>query len=399
MVLIGIVGGPNKGKSTFFKAATLADAEIANYPFTTIKPNSGVSFVRVKCPEKEFNLKCSPNHGFCIRGNRFLPVKLLDVAGLVPDAHLGKGLGNEFLSDLSQADALIHIVDVSGSTTEKGEPCEAGTYDPCNDIRFLEEEIDLWFDNILVKSCSKFAKRTTLESKDEDKEIAEQFSGLKIDLGMVKDARKKTELTKKIKDWSEDEVKNFAKQLRIVSKPIIIAANKVDIPCAEANLKIIKEKFPDLKIIPCSSEAELALKEAAKHELVEYIPGEKEFKVLAEDKLNEKQKKGLEFVKKFLDKWGSTGVQDCLNLAVFEELDYIVAYPVEDGNKFSDNKGNVFPDGFLLRKGSNALDLAYAVHSAIGDKFIKAIDARTKQVIGKEHTLKNNDIIEIVSGK
>ncbi len=88
MIEIGIAGKPNAGKSTFFKAATLADAEIANYPFTTIKPNVGIGYVRVKCVCQELGVKCNE----CIDGWRFIPVKLIDIAGLVPDAHKGGGL-------------------------------------------------------------------------------------------------------------------------------------------------------------------------------------------------------------------------------------------------------------------------------------------------------------------
>ena len=98
-MLIGIVGKTNCGKSTFFKAATLANVEIANRPFVTLKPNQGIGFVKVECPEKQAGKKCSPNHGFCVNGERFIPIKLIDVAGLVPEAHLGKGRGNEFLDD------------------------------------------------------------------------------------------------------------------------------------------------------------------------------------------------------------------------------------------------------------------------------------------------------------
>src|SRR3989338_5626200 len=140
MMLIGVVGKANVGKSTFFKAATLAEVEIANYPFATIKPNHGTGYVRVDCAEKFFNVKCNPRFGYCIEGIRFVPVDMLDVAGLVPGAHEGKGMGNQFLDDLRQADALIHVVDVAGTTNEKGEPITPGSYDPADDIKFLEEE-------------------------------------------------------------------------------------------------------------------------------------------------------------------------------------------------------------------------------------------------------------------
>jgi len=154
-MLIGIVGKANVGKSTFFKAATLAEVEIANYPFTTIKPNHGTGFVKVDCVDKEFNVKCNPRFGYCLDGKRFVPVDLLDVAGLVPGAHEGKGMGSEFLNDLNQADALIHIIDVSGSTNEKGEKVPILSYDPANDIKFLEKELDMWYLRLIEKGWEK----------------------------------------------------------------------------------------------------------------------------------------------------------------------------------------------------------------------------------------------------
>jgi ribosome-binding ATPase YchF (GTP1/OBG family) len=383
-MLIGIVGKPNCGKSTFFKAATLAEAEIANYPFTTIKANEGAGFIRTTCAEKDFNVRCNPQQGECIDGQRFVPVKLIDVAGLVPGAHKGKGLGNKFLNDLSSADVLIHVIDASGSTNEKGEPVKAGSYDPKNDIKFLEEEIDLWFAALLAKGWKKFMTKLTAEKKPFDKAVAEQFSGLKIDLSMVKKALKNSP-SKPPKDWKEEEINKFASELRKASKPIIIAANKIDIPTA----KILN------KTIPCSAEAELALKEAANKNLIKYIPGDSDFKILKPEKLTDKQKRALQIIKKILSKYGATGVQKTLNKAA-EGL--ITAYPVPNAN-LKDARGNILPDAYLLQEGSTALDLAYQIHTDIAKKFIRAIDIKTKRTVGKDHKLKDGDVIERISGK
>ena len=394
-MLIAIVGKANVGKSTFFKSATLSEVEIANYPFVTIKPNRGVGYVKVDCAEKFFKVKCNPREGFCINGKRFVPMELLDVAGLVPGAHEGKGLGNQFLNDLSSADILIHVVDMSGTTDSRGKQCKS--YDPCKDIEFLEEEIDCWFTNILITSWNKFAKRASLESKDEDKVITKQFSGLKITLSMVKEVRRKLNCTKKIKEWTDEEIKAFAKELRKISKPIIIAANKSDKSSFENNYRRAKEKFPNLMIIPCSAESELALREAAKKELIKYIPGNDHFEINGE--LNEKQKKGLELIQKtVLNKWKSTGIQDCLNKAVFDFLKYVYVFP-GGVHKLEDTKGNVLPDCFLLPPYSTALDFAYKLHSDFGDNFIKAIDVKTKIPVGKGYKLKSGDVIEIISRK
>lgn len=93
------------------------------YSFTTIDPQRAIGYLQIDCACKRFNLtdKCRPNYGGCTEGRRSVPIELLDVAGLVPGAHEGKGLGNKFLDDLRHADALIHVVDVSGTTDAEGQ--------------------------------------------------------------------------------------------------------------------------------------------------------------------------------------------------------------------------------------------------------------------------------------
>ena len=218
-MIVGLVGKPNCGKSTIFKALTLAEVDIANYPFTTIDKNEGIGFVSVACVCKSFNVNCSPKFGYCKDGKRFVPVQVIDVAGLVPEAHLGKGRGNQFLDDLRQADALIHVIDVSGSTNEKGEPVDALSYDPANDIRFLEIEIDMWFFSILKKSWEKMARTAKQENKEPFREIAKQFSGLKVNENITKDIISALSLNEKdATAWSEDNLKKFATELRKKTK-------------------------------------------------------------------------------------------------------------------------------------------------------------------------------------
>jgi len=335
-MLIGLVGKPSSGKSTFFKAATLAEVEIASYPFTTIKPNHGVGYVRIDCIDKDFNEQCNPREGYCINHQRFVPVELMDVAGLVPGASEGKGLGNQFLDDLRQANAFIQIVDLSGKTNEQGQNAE--NTDIRNDIKFLEKELDLWFSNILKKVWKTFAKSIETSKSKFSEQIATQFSGLKIDENLVKEVMLKVKLDyEKPTSWTEEEVFGFARKLRQISKPMIIAANKCDTPKAKENLEIIKNEFPEYPIIPCSSEAELALREAHKDKLIEYISGDKEFKILEKEKLNDKQKTALDFVQKnVLDIYNSTGIQNVLNKTVFELLNYIAIFPA-GVNKLADS--------------------------------------------------------------
>lgn len=398
-MIIGVVGKANVGKSTFFKASTLADVEIANYPFATIKPNTGIGFIKIDCADKFFNVHCNPRVGYCVNSKRFVPIDMIDVAGLVPGAHEGKGMGLEFLNDLNQADALIHVIDVSGSTTEKGEPVAPGTRNPADDIKFLETELDFWFLGILKKTWEKFARSVTQTHADVVKSLHKQFSGLGSSEEMIKDILKNLGLLEKpLNNWSEDELLSFAKTLRQRTKPMLIAANKIDVPGAQENYERVKKEFPNLIIIPCSAESELALKEAAKHKLVNYTPGDKDFEVVGN--LTEKQKAALDFIKTNIvqkQEFG-TGVQHVLNAAVLELLKYMPIFP-GGVNKLADQHGNVMPDCFLLREGSTALDFAFKIHTDLGEKFIRAIDVKTKRTIGKDHILKSGDVVEIISDK
>ena len=396
-MLIGVVGKPNCGKSTFFKASTLVDVEIANYPFATIKPNHGIGYVKIDCIDSFFKVQCNPREGYCLNHKRFVPVELLDVAGLVPDAHLGKGLGLEFLNDLNQADALIHVIDVSGSTNEKGEVLAPLSYDPRNDIRFLETELNYWYLNILKKGWDKLARTMQQDKKEIAKTLAKQLSGLKVTEEIMERVMKTLNFHESPLKWTEEDLLSLATELRILTKPMIIAANKIDIPGAYKNFEKIKEEFPNYTIIPCSSESELALKEAAKHNLIEYIPGSNDFKIIKE--LSEQQQKGLNFIKEnILQKYNSTGVQEILNSIIFDNLKYIAIFP-GGLNKLSDSKGNILPDCFLMKENSTALDFAYRLHTDFGKNFIKAIDVKSKLPVGRDHKLKHLDVIEIMSSK
>jgi len=392
-MLIGLVGKPSVGKSTFFKAATLAEVEIASYPFTTIKANRGVGYVKVDCIDKEFNTQCNPSHGFCISHKRFVPIELIDVAGLVPGASEGKGLGNQFLDELRQADVFVHIVDTSGELDSEGKPTK--DYDPCEDVDFLENELNKWYKNLLMKVWKSFVRKAEIEDVNFAGAVAKQFSGLKVKEEQVKQVLIKLNLPKKPSAWNNEQLMEFASVLRRESKPMIIAANKIDTEKGNENYKKLKEKFPDLIIIPCSADSELALREAAKKDLIDYIPGEKNFKIVGE--LTNKQKEALDKIKKdVLDKFSEgTGVQAVLNYAVFNLLKYIAVFPA-GANKLTDSKGNVLPDCFLLPEGSTALDFAYFLHTDFGNNFIRAIDARTKRIVGREYKMKHRDALEII---
>lgn len=393
---IGIVGKANVGKSTFFKALTAAEVLIGNYPFATIKPNQGVAFVKIDCICKEFGVQCNPRVGACINDKRFVPVDVMDVAGLVPGASEGKGMGNQFLDDLRQADAFIHVVDMSGTTNEKGEPSEG--YDPAKDIRFLETELDQWILSILKKGWERFARKVQQEHSDLIKELAKQLSGLKVNEDIVKACIKDAGLDpQKPTSWSDSDMLGLAVRIRKMTKPLLVVANKMDIPSAEENLKRCEQEFPDTIIIPASADTELALKEAANKKLIDYVPGDKSFSITGN--VNEKQKQALEFMQKnVLDKWSGTGVQRAINAAVFDLLDYIAVFPAGVG-KLGDSQGNILPDCFLLPKDTTALGFAEHIHTDLAKKFIAAMDCKTKRKIGKDTVLKHRDAIEVLTSK
>jgi len=378
-------------------AATSVPVERSPRPFTTIKPNRAVAYVEVECVDKEFGKQCNPRSGFCANGRRFVPVELLDVAGLVPGAHEGKGLGNKFLDDLRQADVLVHIVDASGSTNEMGEKVPVGSYDPCNDVRFLEEELDFWIKGILDKNWEKLVREAKLNKKKNEDFLAEQFSGLGMTKDIIGRVLKELKLDEKsLLDWSPEERLGFCKKIRQIGKPIIIAANKCDLSAGYDNFQKLKKTFPEYLVIACSAEAEITLKGAAKANFIEYVPGDKAFRVKAD--LNPEQQKAMDIMKAVCERYEGTGIQKCLNAAVFDFLHYIAIFPGGVG-KLEDSEGRVLPDCFLLPPGTTALDFAFKLHSDIGRGFIKAIDVKTRQAVGKDHALRHRDVIEIVFKK
>jgi ribosome-binding ATPase YchF (GTP1/OBG family) len=392
---IGVVGKPNVGKSTFFSAATFSQAEIGNFPFTTIEPNKGIAYVRVIDPAPEFGLKSNPREGFILDKYRFVPIELIDVAGLVPGAHEGRGLGNKFLDDLREGEGLIHVIDASGSTDEEGRSVSPGSYDPINDVLFLEEELYYWIKGIIEKNWDKLFKLSR-QGQNNEEVISIAISGLGFSPEKIKDLLVRLDLgEKELFKWNEEEKERFIKEV-FKSKPIVIAANKIDISTAEENIKRLKERFPNLAIIPTAADAELALRTAHKAGLIYYVPGEGKFEILKQ--LNPKQEEALKKIELILEKFGNTGVQQALEELIFNKLSYKAIFP-GGTKKLADSQGRVLPDCFLLPKEATVIDFAGAIHSDLAKHFIKAIDVRTKKLLGKDYVLKHLDIIEIVAGK
>ena len=387
---IGLVGKPNAGKSTFFTAATSATAQIGDYPFTTIDKNVGIAYVRKPCPSKELGLDSNPNNSLSVDGIRFIPIEVIDVAGLVPGAHEGKGMGNKFLDDLRQADVLIQIVDCSGTTDLEGNTVEGA--DPLDEIKFLEDELHHWIGEIVVRNWSRSARAVEAGEKIENF-LSERLAGLKFTREQVILSLRKAKISKPVMHWGSEEGLVLAGYLQKIGKPIVIAANKADISSKD-NIG----KLDQASAIITSADYELALKNATKAGLITYNSGDSDFRLNDEGQLNDGQKKALETIRQFLKENGSTGVQNCIETAVLEKLDLIAVYPVEDETHFTDSQGRVLPDAYLVPRESTAYDLAYKVHTDIGDSFIRAIDCRSKRIIGKDYELQDGDIIKIVAG-
>ncbi len=397
--LLGIVGKPNTGKSTFFCAATLAPAEIANYPFTTIKPNRGVGYVRTACVHKEFGVSDNPANSICLDGVRLIPVEFIDCAGLVPGAWEGRGLGNQFLDEIRKADALIHIVDASGGTDCEGRLCKPGENDPMEDVKFLEREITMWMANILKKDWPKIARTVEAESKDLLSMLEERLSGLSMRRSHVFEAIRKAGLNAdKPTFWSDEDFLRFVDTLRQVAKPMLIVANKMDMSPSEENFERLKES--NRLVVPCCAEAELALRRAAEKQLIDYRPGDCNFKVCKPESLSQSQAKALETIReKILLNFGTTGVQEAINTAYFKLLSMITVYPVEDLEHLADHMGRVLPDAYLVPYGTTARQLAYIIHTELGEGFIYAVEAREKKRVGEDYVLKDRDVVSIVSAR
>jgi ribosome-binding ATPase YchF (GTP1/OBG family) len=394
-LIIGLLGKANVGKSTFFNSATDLSVQVANFPFTTIDANVGIAFVRTNCICKEMGVLDNPVNSRCINGIRFIPVKLIDIAGLVPGAHSGRGLGNKFLDDARQSDVIIHVVDISGSTDEEGKPVSLDSGNPLSDIEFVENEFDLWICSLILKDWDKIVRESENLKQRIEITISKRLSGLSISEKAVRNAISTVGLIKKPLNWDKNDLLLLSKQIRYVSKPIIIAANKADLPSSDQNISKLKNL--NRLFFTCVSEAELLLKRALQKNLIYYLPGDSYFEVKNSDNFSIKQMNALNMVSKVLKKFGSTGVQNILNYACFDILNNIVVYPVEDEFKFTDKKGNVLPDARIVSKNITAKELANLIHKELGKGFLYAIDAKSKQRIGAEHILKNNDIIKIVS--
>jgi len=390
MLSLALAGKPNAGKSTFYTAATMAEVQMANYPFTTIDANRGVTHVRTTCPCTSRDERCGSEH--CRDGKRYVPVELLDVAGLVPGAHEGRGLGNQFLDELTNADAILNVVDATGGTGPEGEPVEPGTHDPLDDIDFVEEEMDRWLAGIVDRNWESVERQSRSPGFDIEESLTDLLTGFGATEYDVMATLRGLDYPEDPIQWTDDDREALARDVRERTKPIVVVANKIDAAPAENVERLLDLEKP---VIPATAQGELALRRGAEAGVIDYDPGDESFDVTGE--VPDDQRALLDDLADVVGEYGGTGVQGALNYAVYDLLDHLTVYPVQDASKWTDGTGNVLPDAFLLPRGSTPVDLAYAVHSDIGDGYLHAVNARTAREVGEDYELEEGDVIKIVS--
>ena len=400
MIKVGLIGKTNTGKTTFFNSATLDTAEISNYPFTTKQPHVGNASAITLCVHKEFDVQDSPKNSRCIDGWRFIPVDLVDLPGLIKGAWEGKGLGNQFLSVAAQSDALLHIVDASGSIDASGKIAEPGTGDPVADVADIEEELVMWYLKLFEGNHDKIS-RAINSGVDIIYAITDVFRGIGVREHHVRFALEDNNLIAvRFDDFGPQRSKDFCWSLRDISKPTLIVANKVDLPSAAENFRRLREQYKDMIVVPCSADAELTLRRAENRGLIRYIAGDERFEIKDQAVLNDKQKWALNFIRKdILDEYMRTGVQFAINVAVFKLLRMNTVYPVADASKLTDKYGNILPDVYLMKSGATVEDLAKDIHSELAKGLLYAIDIRDGLRLPTNYQLKDRDVVSIISTK
>ena len=292
-----------------------------------------------------------------------MPIELLDVAGLVPGAHQGKGLGNKFLDDLRHADALIHVVDVSGTTDAEGKATRG--YDPSNDIVWLRSEIVRWIQGNLMEKWGSIKRRHVAIKASPVDTLQGQFSGYGSTSQTVARCLDKLQLKEPLEHWSDETVEKVVHAFTDEKFPTVIALNKIDHPDADKNIaKIAKAQDPQ-SIVLCSAISEVFLRRLSKQGYIKYVEGS-EFLDTREDlieqgdseggglkEMDEKLKTRIENLKDMvLYRFGSTGVVQVLSRAA-ELLGLVPIFPVRNVHTFGSGSAGanmVFRDCVLVKK-------------------------------------------------
>ncbi|KAK5073021.1 hypothetical protein LTR64_000572 [Lithohypha guttulata] len=405
--LIGLVGKPSSGKSTTLNSLTDATSKVGNFPFTTIDPQRAIGYLQVPCACARFNLtsRCRPNYGSCINGQRSVPIELLDVAGLVPGAHQGRGLGNKFLDDLRHADALIHVVDVSGTTDAEGKATRG--YDPSVDIEWLRGEIVRWVQGNLMEKWGSIKRRHVAIKGNAVDTLQGQFSGYGSTRDTVARTLDKMHLKEPLETWSDETIANMVSTFVDEKFPTVLALNKIDHPDADKNIAKIAKTIPAERMVLCSAISEVFLRRLAKQGYIRYVEGS-EFVDTREDlieqgevdggglkEMDEKLKTRIENLKDMvLYRFGSTGVVQVLSRAA-EVLGLVPVFPVRNINTFGTGTGStapVFRDCVLVKKGSTVAEVARKV---MGDAPIAFIEGEGGRRVAEDAlvSLGKNDIL------
>src|SRR5579875_842020 len=227
MLNIGLVGKPNVGKSTLFSALTSVSAEIGNYPFTTTKPNMGVSFFKTPCPHNEIGKQCSPREGRCINGIRYVPVEIIDVPGLIPGSSQGKGMGNEFMDNIREARSIIHVFDASGTTDADGNPIQEHR-DPVEDIAQIEQEVVRWLGDRVFRDWDKFARKADAGGERIERTLGRKIASFGISETDIVKILSSEFFPGKLSLWNLEDAIRFASAILAKIKPVIRAGNKAD---------------------------------------------------------------------------------------------------------------------------------------------------------------------------
>ncbi|XJO76292.1 hypothetical protein BDV3_006836 [Batrachochytrium dendrobatidis] len=382
-----------------------ATAKVGNFPFTTIKPNQGMAYVLIDCPCSRFDKQslCKPRYGKCVQGKRHVPIKILDVAGLVPGASQGNGLGNQFLDDLRTADALIHVVDVSGTTDESGKVTVG--YNPINDIDWLKSEISNWIYFNLWKKWGNIVRRHMATRSSTAETLQLQFSGYGANLAMVNRFLDKFPDKRSLDMWNSDTVMMMVNAFIAERFPTLVALNKIDLPDSDKNIDLISRKYGQDNIVLVSALAETFLRKLHKQKFIKYHEGTDVFE-LAEDQvdpsveeklltLDDKARNRLERVQDLvLFRYGHTGVQECLQQMI-ALLKLVPVFPVRNINSFSSSSGTrmggVFRDCMFVQPGTTIRQLAGMVHPDL-DKYYQYAETVGSIRLGEDDlvTLDNN---------
>lgn len=398
--VIALVGKPSLGKSTTLNSLTDANAKVGAFPFTTIDPNKATGYLEVDCACSRFKKQalCKPNYGYCRDGKRGVPIMLLDVAGLVPNAHLGRGLGNKFLGDLTEADCLIHIVDVSGTTNAEGKATRG--YDPIHDIEWLQDEIFRWILGNLTEKWGSIARRhvatrlTTLET------LRQQLGGYSANKQLIGRALDLLPGLAPLQDWDNDTIEKVVRTFMEVKFPTVLSLNKMDHPDADKNVSKIILQHPKLKCVLTSSITEVFLRKLAAQNYIKYDLGT-EFVDTIDDlgpesglkPLDDKLRNRIENIRDLvLYRFGLTGVVQLLQAAA-DLLDLVPVYPVRNINNFGGLSGDsVFRDCVLVKRGTAVISVARKI---MGDVTIAAIEGVGGTRVAEEDTVDvgKNDIL------